>query len=64
MSPVAAPAIVTIRARRSRAIGIGLEEAGAIRREIDAALTPIAREHSLSVGTLLKLASVGGSAVA
>lgn len=55
---------VSIRARRSRAIGISLEEAEAIRREIDAALVPIARDHALSVGTLLKLTSVGGSAVA
>lgn len=55
---------ITISTRRSRAIGISYEEAEAIRREIDAALTPIARAHFLSVGTLLKLASLGGSAQA
>lgn len=41
-----------------------LEEVEAIRRELDAALTPIARKHFLTVGSLLKLARVGGSAQA
>jgi hypothetical protein len=41
--------------------GLKLEEVEEIRRELDAALTPIARKHYLSVGSLLKLAKVGGS---
>jgi hypothetical protein len=44
--------------------GLKLEEVEEIRRELDDALTPIARKHFLSVRTLLKLAQVGGSAVA
>ncbi len=41
-----------------------LEQAQAIRAELDAALLPIARQHQLSVGYLLRLASTGGSAQA
>lgn len=41
-----------------------LEEATAIRSELDAALAPIARKHSLTVAYLLRLATLGGSAQA
>lgn len=39
-------------------------QAAEIRAEIDAALITIARKHYLSVGYLIRLASVGGSAQA
>lgn len=38
-----------------------LEEAEAIRAELDAALVPIARKHFLTVPYLLRLAALGGS---
>lgn len=41
-----------------------LEEVEAIRRELDAALSPIARKHFLTIGYLLRLAGTGGSAQA
>lgn len=41
-----------------------LDQSTAIRAEVDAALVPIARKHFLTVGYLLKLAALGGSAQA
>lgn len=50
--------------RSRRPVGLEFEEAETIRRELDEVLVPIARKHCLTVRTLLKLASVGGSAQA
>lgn len=50
--------------RIRRAAGLELKEVEEIRRELDAALLPIARKHFLSVGSLVKLAKVAGSAQA
>jgi hypothetical protein len=39
------------------------ETAGEMRREIDAAIVPISRKYGVSVAYLLRLGTVGGSAL-
>lgn len=49
---------------RARRAGLDLATQQLIRADLDAALLPIARKHSVSVPTLLRLAALGGSAQA